>query len=45
LLAIAATLRRPVRCCSSAGRMLQVAVRCRPTPQQHCELQRSRPSL
>ncbi len=45
MLAIAATLRRPARCCSSAGRTLQAAVRCRPTPQQRCELQRSRPSL
>jgi len=45
LLAIAATLRRPTRCCSSVGRTLQAAVRCRPTPQQRCELQRSRPLL
>jgi len=45
LSAIAATLRRPARCCSNAGRTLQAAVRCRPMPQQRCELQRSRPSL
>jgi hypothetical protein len=45
LLAIVATLRRPARCCSSVGRTLQATVRCRPTPQQRCELQCSQPSL
>jgi hypothetical protein len=40
LLAIAAALQRPARCCNSATRTLQAVVRCWPTPQE-----RSWPSL